>query len=87
MSHLVLQNAATAETSVMLIYNRRMKKVVRVAGTGKAEVRARSWWEIDRLEDLGSEGRMILKSIFKKKDGWSHSRFICLRIRASGELL
>jgi hypothetical protein len=40
--------------------------VVRVAGTGKTEVRTRSWWERDRLEDLGVKGRIILKSIFKK---------------------
>jgi len=50
---LYCRNTATAETSVMLIYNRRVRKVVRVAGTGKMEVRTRSWWETDRLEDLG----------------------------------
>jgi len=51
-----------------------------VAGTGKRQVRTLSWWERDSLEDLGIEGRIILRSIFKKKDGWSHSRFICLMI-------
>ena len=61
--------------------------MVRVAGTGRQWfVRGRGG-KTDRLQDLGLEERVILKSIFKKKDGWSHSRFIYLRIGASGELM
>jgi hypothetical protein len=46
---------------------------------GREEVHTRFWWgnlrERDRLEDVGVDGRIILKCIFKKWKGgmdWIH---------------
>jgi hypothetical protein len=40
---------------------------------GRGEVHTGFWWgnlsEIDQLEDPGLDGRVILKSIFRKWDG------------------
>jgi len=54
-------------------------------------VRTGFWWgnlrEIDHLEDVGLEGRIILKWIFKKWDGGTRTGLIWLLIGKSGELL
>ena len=49
-----------------------------------AEVQTGFWWgdltERDHLENLGVDGRMILKFIFKKWDGEAWTGLIWLRI-------
>jgi ABC-type phosphate transport system ATPase subunit len=50
----------------MLIDDRRVRKVVRVAGTGKTKFVQGLDGKSDRLEELGVEGRIILKRIFEK---------------------
>jgi len=49
------------------------------------EVQAGFWWQDlrkrDHLEELGVEGKAILKWIFKKWDGKAWTGLICLRLR------
>jgi len=58
---------------------------------GRGEVSTRFWWgnptERDHLEDLGVDGRIIVKFIFKKLAGRAWIGLIWLRVRTSGELL
>jgi hypothetical protein len=54
-----------------MIKSRRKRWAIHVARMG--EVHTRSWWgdlgETDQLEELGIDGRIILKWIFKKWHG------------------
>jgi hypothetical protein len=44
------------------------------------EMHAGLWWgglgKSDHLEDLGVDGRMILKEVLKKLDGWAYTALI-----------
>jgi hypothetical protein len=40
--------------------------------------------ETDHLEDLGADGRILLKRIFKTWDGEAWTGLICLRIGTGG---
>jgi hypothetical protein len=55
--------------SVLVIKSRRMRWVGHVARMGRGEVCTGFWWgtlrERDHLEDLGVDGRIILKPIFR----------------------
>ena len=43
--------------------------------------------ETNRLEDKDTDGKIILKWIFKKQDGMTYAGIIWLRIGTGGELL
>ena len=55
---------------------------------GGQEVHTEIWWrdlkERDRSEDVGVDGRVILKWTFKKSDGEAWTGLIWLRIRTVG---
>jgi hypothetical protein len=57
---------------------------------GTRKVHIRFWWgdlmERDHMEDLGVDGRIILKRI-KKWDGKTRTGLVWLRIRTGGGLL
>jgi len=58
-----------------------------VARTGRGEVHTGFWWGSrvrDYLEDLGVDGRIILKWMFRKWNGRAWTRLICLRIGTGG---
>ena len=52
---------------------------------GRGELRTVFWWvnakERDNLEDLGLDGRIFLKRIFKMSDGEAWAELIWLRMR------
>jgi len=59
-----------------------------VARMGEEEVRTGFWWrdlmEGDHLEDLGLDGIIIFKCIFKKWDGEAWTELIWFRIGTVG---
>jgi len=60
-------------------------------GKGRRDIHAGFWWgnlkERNLLEDQDTDRKIILKWIFKKKDGMTCAGIICLRIGTDGELL
>ena len=66
----------------------RLRWAEHVAHLGRGEVHAGFWWgnlrEIDYLEDPGTEGRIELRCIFRKWDGWTWIGFMWLRIGTGG---
>jgi hypothetical protein len=58
---------------------------------GKRKVHTGFWWgdlrKRDHLGDPGVDGRIILKWIFKKWDGWAWTGLNWLRIGTGGGLL
>ena len=58
---------------------------------GTHELRTGFWWgdvmERDHLEDVGVDGRIILKWLFKKLDGETWTALLRLRIGRGGGLL
>ena len=58
---------------------------------GRGEMHTGFWWgdlrERDHLEEIGLDGRIILKWIFKKWDEEAWTGLICLRIGTGGWLL
>jgi hypothetical protein len=58
---------------------------------GDRKVHTGFWWgdlkKTDHLEDLGVDGRIILKGIFKKDDGEAWTALIWLRIGTGGGCL
>jgi len=63
-----------------------MGRMGQVWGTG--EVHRECWWgdlrKRDHLEDLGIDGRIILKWIFRKWDGEAWAGLLWLRIVTGG---
>jgi hypothetical protein len=73
-----------------VIISRKMIWAVHVKFMGTEYVHAGFWWsdlpERNDLKDLGLDGRMLLKLMFKYCDeGWTG--VICLRIGTGGGLL
>jgi len=68
-----------------------MRWVGHVARMGRGEVHIGFWWEElikrDHFEDLGVDGRMILKTVFKKWDGEACIGLIRFRMGTGGGLL
>jgi hypothetical protein len=71
--------------------SRRMRWAGHVACMGDRRGAYRVWWgdlkETDHLKDLSIDGRIILKWILNKWDGWTCTGLIWLRIGTGGGLL
>jgi hypothetical protein len=74
-----------------VIKARRIRWAGQVARTGRTEKHTGFWWvkikERDHLEDLGIDGRIILRLDLKKSVGNARNGLKWLRIGTSGVLL
>jgi hypothetical protein len=70
--------------------SRRVRLVGRVAHEGREEVHTQFWWGNlrgrDHFENLGVNGEIILKLIFKIQD-WAWTTFVWYKIGNNGGLL
>jgi len=68
-----------------------MRRAGHVARMGRGEVHTGFWWgglrERDHLEDLGLDGKTILKCVLKTWDGKSWTGLLWLRIWIGGGIL
>jgi hypothetical protein len=66
----------------------RLRWAEHVARLGRGEVHAGFWWgnlrEIDHLEDPGTDGRIVLRCIFRKWDVRVWTGLMWLRIGTGG---
>jgi hypothetical protein len=85
-----LYDLYSSPNSVRLIKARKMRWAAHVARMGRGEVHTGLWWgnltEINHLEDLGVDGKIILKWIFETWEG-AWIELIWLRIGRSSRLL
>jgi hypothetical protein len=86
-----LNDLYSSPSIIQVIKSRRMRWAGHVACMGEIEVRKGFWWgdlrEGKHLGDLGIDGRIILKGIFKKWDGGAWTGLSWLRIGTGGGLL
>jgi len=80
----ILHDVSSSPNLIRVIKSRRMRWAGHVARMGTGEVLIRFWWgdlrERNHLEDLGVDGRIILKCTFNKCDVEAWTRFIWLWI-------
>jgi hypothetical protein len=76
---------------IHVLKSRRQRWAGHVARTGRGEMHTGFWWgnlrEGDYFEEVGVDGRIILKWTFVKWVGWAWTSSTWLRIGTGGGLL